>query len=880
EVGHGGVWALCPPRLLFFPDADQDDQPDAEPQVVLDGFTVAKNNYHNFANGLRWGPDGWLYGRCGHSCPGTLGLPGTPQADRIPMDGGIWRYHPKRKVVEVLSHGTTNPWGHDWDQHGELFFINTVNGHLWHLQHGSHFKENFGQSPNPYVYDRLSHHADHWHFDRSGRWQDSRDGRANDFGGGHSHIGMLIYQGTDLPPSWQNKLFTWNQHGRRANCERLERVGSGYLGRHEPDVLLCRDPWFRGLDLRQGPDGALYALDWCDTGECHDHTGVHRTSGRIYRFRHGDTPASLPSDLAKLQNLSPTHLESLLRHPNVWYPRQARMLLTADHLPTLHRLAKEGDTPELRLRALWSLTYLDDAEATQHLSDFLASENEHLRVWAIRLLLNPFPLDRLDSQRPAGDQNTSVPTTLTDLLKERAQRDGSALVRATIASGLQRLHPSQRPPIAQALAARSTDADDQNLSHLVWYGLLPLIETDGDSLLPIAQATAWPRLLQWTARALGGQIETQPQLVDALLDLAAQDPSKTPALLTGLTETYQGWRSAPKPTNWDSTSTTILEHHPSLAPNVETLATLFGEGMGLDDLRALAQNGDADLASRSRALETLIEANPPDLPALCERLLRTRELNIVAVRGLAQIDDPTIGTTLAQNFQKWFRKNERRAVIEALCSRPTWAASLLNAIESGKIPRDELTPYDARQILAFGDQALQEKLTTAWGDLRQSSEEMAQQMDAWRTYLTPQVLAAADLSQGRVHYQTLCASCHQLYGQGGPLGPDLTGSGRSELDYLLEAVIDPSAMVSAEYRMTTLTLEDGRLLSGVIAQETNKTVTLRLLTEETILEKSQITHRQLAPQSIMPAGLFQALDQESTRDLIAYLMHPQQVSLP
>ena len=112
EIGRGGVWLMCPPQVLFIPDANGDDIPDGEPQVVLDGFTVAKDNYHNFANGLRFAPDGWLYGRCGHSCPGKLGVPGTPEEQRVPMKGGIWRYHPERKVVEVLTHGTTNPWGH------------------------------------------------------------------------------------------------------------------------------------------------------------------------------------------------------------------------------------------------------------------------------------------------------------------------------------------------------------------------------------------------------------------------------------------------------------------------------------------------------------------------------------------------------------------------------------------------------------------------------------------------------------------------------------------------------------------------------------------------------------------------------------------------
>ena len=102
-VGQGGVWLTCPPELLFIPDADGDLVPDGPPQVVLDGFTVARENYHGFVNGLSWGPDNWLYGRCGASDPGEMGVPGSSPEERVPMRGGIWRFHPQSKVVEAIT---------------------------------------------------------------------------------------------------------------------------------------------------------------------------------------------------------------------------------------------------------------------------------------------------------------------------------------------------------------------------------------------------------------------------------------------------------------------------------------------------------------------------------------------------------------------------------------------------------------------------------------------------------------------------------------------------------------------------------------------------------------------------------------------------------
>ena len=117
--------------------------------MVLDGFDVPAENYHNFANGLRWGPDGWLYGRCGARPRARSAAPGTP-LERHPAgrraSGAIIR---RRKVFEPLAHGTTNPWGHDWDAQGEGFFINTVNGHLWHLIPGAHYRPPAHDRPEP-----------------------------------------------------------------------------------------------------------------------------------------------------------------------------------------------------------------------------------------------------------------------------------------------------------------------------------------------------------------------------------------------------------------------------------------------------------------------------------------------------------------------------------------------------------------------------------------------------------------------------------------------------------------------------------------------------------------------------------------------------------
>lgn len=812
EVGRGGVWLMCPPQVLFIPDANGDDIPDGEPKVVLDGFTVAKDNYHNFANGLRWGPDGWLYGRCGHSCPGRLGVPGTPDEQRIPMKGGIWRFHPERKIVEVLTHGTTNPWGHDWDKDGEMFFINTVTGHLWHLIPGAHLVDS--STLNPFVYEKLDTIADHYHYDRSGSWSESRDGKANSLGGGHAHIGMMIYKATQWPEQYRNKLFTLNMHGRRANVERLERNGSGYVGKHEPDVFLSDDPWFRGIEISTGPDGSGFILDWSDTGECHESTGVHRTSGRIFRVSYGE---------AKKPDLKVEQAFSLPGASWAWRKPMPKADIKGD---------------------------------------------EHQRVLAIREMTQFWPIDLITGGvHPQAVQEVQELSALIDL----AKNDTSSLVHLTLASTLQRLPLKHRSELAVELLKHAKYADDLFMPYMVWYGISPLAKHDPTVLVKLAQICTWPKTLKWITRSLA----TQPEALNSLLSQAK--PEQLAPMLEGMSEAFKGLRKAPKPAAWDTVAkvdaSLVGENGPTL---MRDLSILFGDGRALDDVKKIVLDDKADMPTREAALKTLIEARPADLRALCESLLEVRVLNVAAVRGLTLFDDPAIGQRLVKDYRK-FASGDRGAVLDALVSRPAWAAAMLESVGKGQIARSEVTAFHARQIRDFKNDALTKKLTEVWGELRESAADKKELIEKLKKQLDAPTLAKANLSQGRMFFTAICGACHQMYGQGGNIGPDLTGSGRANIDYLLENIADPSGVVSADYRMSLLTLKDGRVLSGVISGQNEQTVSLRTLTETMTLERAEIIKTETSPVSMMPEGLLLAFQPDQIRDLIAYLMHPVQV---
>ncbi|QDT46026.1 hypothetical protein Pan258_00430 [Symmachiella dynata] len=873
EVGMGGVWVLCAPQLLFIPDRNHDDVPDGPPEVVLDGWDEGSVR-HNIVNGLRWGPDGWLYGRHGILATSFVGPPGASASQRRKLNCCIWRYHPTRKVFEVVADGTTNSWGFDFDEHGEMFFINTVIGHLWHLVPGAHYRRMYGADFNPYVYELIEQCADHFHWDTGEVWHQIRKGVSDTTlaaGGGHAHSGLLIYQGDNWPERYRGTMLTLNFHGRRMNNDRLERDQAGYVGKHAEDLFIVDNPWFRGLDLITGPDGGVFIADWSDSGECHDNDGIHRTSGRIYKMTYGQPQPVVGLDLAKQSDLELVAQQS---HDNAWYARQSRRLLQeraalGQKMPqarqALLKMFAEVSDVTHQLRAMWCL-YAVGATNEEWLRSQLDDDNEHVRVWALRLL--------------ADDGTFSAPTIAK--MQELAQADPSGLVRLYLASTLQRLPLESRWDIAGALAQHAADAQDRALPLMIWYGIEPAIPTDPGRSIALAERSKIGLLRRLIARRLTSDLESQPAAVDQLLQLigTGNDAEFQLDILQGMNGALRGWRKAPQPKTWPRAADIVFSSsQEKVQEQARQLGVVFGDGQAISELRDIVTDTDVDAETRRNALRFLVDDRSPEALALLKHVLGDLVLMNEVLRGFASFDDPQIPQLILERYAR-LEPSAREVAIATLASRPASARALLKAIADGQIEASAISAFHARQIRSFKDPALNEELTKQWGALRDTSEEKVKRIAELTAALAPEKLQAGHAGKGRVLFEKTCSNCHVLYGAGGRVGPDLTGSNRQNLNYLLENIVDPSASVGQEFQASAIVLNDGRVVTGVVMAQTDRTLEVQTEKERLVIDRSDVEEVVNQKMSLMPDGLLKQLKAEEIRDLFAYLTSRSQVPLP
>lgn len=845
--GHGGVFVLQIPYLLFYADRNRDDVPDGDPEVLLSGFGM--EDAHSVANSLTWGPDGWLYGLQGSTV--------TAHVRGVEFQQGVWRYHPITREFELFCEGGGNMWGLDFDLHGNLFASTNVGGSLMlHAVQGAYCWKSFGKHGplhNPYTYGYFEHVK--------------HQGSATE---GHVAVGGLFYMADAFPEQFRGRYLSGDLLGHSVHWSVLSPRGSTFESRSLGDLVRGNDTWFAPTDMTLGPDGSVYVTDWHDKRTAHPDPDADwdKTNGRIYAIRAVGSHPPARVDLAALSN---KELIGLLSHPNNWTVRRARRLLIERRDPAtknpLRKLAIDPRGGQLGLEAFWAFTAsvgLEPATA----EPFLKHPSDDVRTWTVRLL---------------GDRRQATPQ-LARALREMAGADPSVTVRCQLACTARRLPAPDGLPIVARIALRNQDNTDPYIPLLLWWAIEQhAVGNVGLTLDQFATPECWrsaivrqqllPRLIR---RFAADGSRAGDDGCARLLATAPSDKARA-ALLESL---EQGLAERPRGSlaegllpaeNLKSAISDLWRAQPE-NPLLIRLAARLGDPDARSTALHKALDSRVDEPSRTAMLALLADIAPPALAGgLIDLVINPAPVGVqdAALRVLARGSDETIADRLLAAYSK---QNEhwRSQVRSVLLSRRPWAKLLLGAVDRGKLTAQEVPLDELRAVALFRDAALDQLVKKHWGTVKQETPE--ERLAEVRRLNNDLRAAAGDPARGRTLFTKHCATCHRLFGEGNLVGPELTHANRKDRDFLLVSLVDPSAVVRKEFQSVVISTKEGRILTGLLGEQSPAQLTvIDSKAERTSVPRSSIEAITDSPISLMPENLYRDLKPDELRDLFAYL---------
>ena len=461
-----------------------------------------------------------------------------------------------------------------------------------------------------------------------------------------------------------------------------------------------------------------------------------------------------------------------------------------------------------------------------------------------------------------------IPTVANLPIQRFYPRKGAKLSHSTIGRRNEYLpsHPVQRPTVQTHPSERRLAAES-----------LP-------GSLSCVKFTRLFRKLSAGAVALGlfsSALRAEGPL-DRLTALAAGTADTTLRLdiLRGMEAALRGRNGVSAPAGWTELETTL-----AAAPDEETrrlarnLGTVFGSPRALETLRTIAANPQAAGADRTAAVDTLLRTRDAALVPLLQKLTAEAGVRATAIRGLAAFDDAKTPSVLLAGFPQ-FNAAEQRDALNTLASRAAYARPLVEAVRSGTVPKATLTADLVRQLRSLKDTTLASDLTQIWGVMKETSPDMKAEVERMKKLYWAGGSQPGDAPRGRVVFNQVCSQCHHLFDTGGNVGPDITGANRADLDYLLQNILYPNAVIPNEYLASTVETKDERVLTGVIKSQDANGISLQTANELVTVPRAEIRKIEATAVSMMPEGLIANLTEQQTRDLLYYLSRPGQVPLP
>jgi putative heme-binding domain-containing protein len=848
-VGHGGVWVANAPDILFYKEGP-DGKAAGKPEVVVTGF--GRHDTHEVPNSLTWGPDGWLYGLNGVFNEAHVQHRGKEHRFTCAM----FRIHPRTRDFQLFCEGTSNPWGIAWDTEGCAFVSACVIDHLWHLtETGYYLRQGGPYPPFTYVLGSIVKH---------------RHQKA-------AYCGLHFFDSDAYPPEYRERLYMGNIHGGCINCDVLQRDGATYAAKPAPDFLTAHDQWFMPVVQKTGPDGCLYILDWYDRYHCYqdanrDPEGIDRLRGRLYRVRYKNTPPVGRFDLGRE---SDEQLIERLHSPNVYFRDIAQRLLsernTAGIRGRLQKLVLDDRAPrKARMHALWALVGGGPLEPEFHRA-LLEHKDPSFRAWGVRAAGN------------AGRVEPAVRDKIVALARDSA-RDVQLQV-AIAARKIDGIEPI--PLLAEVLSACG---DDKLIPGIVWQNLHPLLEENSGPFLRLlekgrlgrspAMSRLMPRLIERIMSRRQADLAALLALFATLTDGENANSEGARQCLAALTTKLETGEITPtQAATLRQQLQPLLRKHLAdkngpLYVEALLLATTMKDRPSMEIAHRWLTSADRPESVRLKALDALIAGGDEAVLDAAAPLLAQSKAHSLQFRGqvlaaLGRLHEPRVAEVVLAQYLRMEPDLQPRA-IELLAQRPAWSKQLLMAIGDKKVSASALNVNEIRELLASKDPEVVKQAKALWGAVRtERNPERERVVAEMRTFLQKR---RGDPMAGVQVFKKVCAQCHQIYGEGQDVGPDLTANGRGSYEQLLSNVFDPSLVIGAAYQATTVSTTGGRFLTGLVVEDSPQRLVLKLQGGklETI-PRGEVDEMAVSKVSLMPEGMEKQLQPQEIADLFAFL---------
>jgi putative heme-binding domain-containing protein len=786
----------------------------------------------------------------------------------------IWRYHPETRRYEIFAEGGGNAFGVEVDSKGRVYSgHNGGDTRGFHYVQGGYFQKGFnkhGPLSNPYTFGYFSWMKHHnvprfthtFIIYECGDRSNGADGAVGSSVAEFQLPQSIPHATCVLPEQYRNKLFGVAPLLSHVVESELTPDGSTFRTKDLNHTVTSADAYFRPVDIKVGPDGALYVCDFYEERIAHlvHHDGqIDPGTGRVYRVKAAGSKPVLRFDLGKLTT---RELVGVLGHENKWF-RQAALRLIADRkdrgvVPLLKEQVATR-TGQIALECLWALNLsggFDDDVA----KNTIRHADPYVRLWTVRLVCD----------------GRSVSPAIAELLAEMAANELSVEARSQLASSARRLPAAQSLPIVRNLLAHSEDSSDPHLPLLLWWAIEAKCETDRDAVarlfdeptiwnLPLVQLAIEERLMRRFAAA-GSQADLA---VCANLLRQAPGEGHVKQLMAGFEKAYAGRALAGLP---DELAEALARH----AGKSVVLGLRQGREDALQEALATLQNDKADKTDQLQYIQILGEINQPSCVAVLLKIVLQGSDDLLrgaALASLQKYDDPMTIAGILDAYGK-FNDDLKSVALTLFGSRPGSTLQFLDAIDAARIDSRGIPLEVVQRFQMHRNPRITALVAKHWSQLRPAtSEELQAEVGRLANVIRSN---PGSPWAGKKIFMNQCGKCHKLFDQGGQIGPDLTSYKRDDLDNVLLHVVNPSAEIREGYENYVIATSDGRTVNGFLVDANNRLVVVRGQDGQTVtIPRDGIEEMQVTKTSIMPEGQLKQYTDQQIRDLFAYLRSSQ-----